>query len=341
MSLFKQPRSPFWYTEIVVNGRRVRRSTRHKSRREAEVFERELREQIKREDEATRGKPTAVLTLDHACGRYWLEHGQHLADAVNVERWIRYIIRYMDASRPLADLSTRHVTAFVTDMRTDGIGEISINRTISTLQGIHNRAAKRWEAPVKVIDWRPHKSRERGRTRWITQDQARKFLEALPPDTAEIVYFILLTGARRAEAFGLLRENIDWQNGTATAIAKGGKQHVFELTAEGLLHLRSIPDRGRYAFDTTGYRKRFDMAKVAAEIEDFTWHDLRHTFATWLGQAGGSLEVIKEQLGHSSIAVTQKYRHVARREVRAAMSKMKPLTDVADNVVPLKKKDEG
>lgn len=59
---------------------------------------------------------------------------------------------------------------------------------------------------------------------------------------------------------------------------------------------------------------------------DLRWHDLRHTLATWLGRSGADLAVIQQQLGHSSIAVTNKYRHVIGSEVRDALDRLPRLT---------------
>lgn len=335
MSLFKRPGSPFYYTEIVVRGRRVVRSTRTGSRRDAEQYERSLRDQLKKEAKAAPATPSR--TIDQACGKYWIEHGRRLRDARNVERWLRYIVRFLDRGLPIKDLSTKHVTGMVTLMREAAIGEIAINRTVTCLQGVHNRAGKKWEDPVKVIDWREHKSKERPRTRWIAQDEASRFLDALPDHIRRVVLFLLLVGLRRTEAFNLTWDAVNFSSGTIVVTVKGGFLREVLLTPEAVLVLHDCPQAGRYVFDTTNWRKHFERARREAGIENFRWHDLRHTFATWLGQSGAPLEVVKEQLGHSSIAVTQKYRHVNQREVREALQNFPTLRPNISSVVPLKK----
>lgn len=334
MSIYKRPDSPHFWTEFVIQGHRIRRSTETGSRREAEQFERRLRQQIR--DELKNPSPRSQLTLDDACGRYWLEVGSRRRDSRDVHRWITYVLRYLSREALLSDLSGSQVAEFVSAMRADGIGEISINRTVTTLQGVHNRAAKVWEEPVKVIGWKPHKTRERSREHWITHDQARALLDAMQPETRALVWFMLLTGIRRKEAFNLTWDRVDDARGVIIIEAKGGIMREVDLSPEAGLILASQNQGGRYVFDSTGWRKRFEKAKTAAGLSTLRWHDLRHTCATWLGQSGAPLDVIRQQLGHSSITVTQKYRHVARAEVRAALQQVPTISPTLANVIPIK-----
>ncbi len=336
MSLFKRDASPYFYCEFEIEGRRVVRSSRKRSRREAEQFEKELREQVRKEIAAAPKQTIEVFTLDQACGRYWTEHGHKLADADNVQRWLRYVVSYMDPSLPLVDLNVAHVTQFVADLEAASIGPIAINRTLSALQGVHSRAAKKWLLPVNLINFAGQKNRETKRTRWITRAEAHALLAGLPNHIFEVVLFMLLTGCRKKEAFNLLCDDVNFDQRTATVIAKGSKLHTLQLNDEAVGLLLGLPDRGARCFDITNFRNHFARARDAAGIKDFTWHDLRHTFATWLGQSGASLEVIKEQLGHSDISVTQRYRHVNRAEVRDAMQKFPTVSPNTDNVVRLK-----
>ena len=278
------------------------------------------------------------MTLDHAAGRYWHEHGHRRRDAKDVKRWLTYILKHLDPNMLLADLSAKDVTALVSSLRSACIGEVSINRTVTTLQGLHNRAGKMWEEPTRVIGWRPFKSRERSREAWITVEQAQALLAALPPPTRAVVWFMLLTGVRKREAFELTWDRVQFERGTITIIAKGGIVRDVDLSPEAQLILAQQPrESNSLVFDTTGWRKRFDAARVAAGVPTLRWHDLRHTCATWLGQSGASLDVIRQQLGHSSITVTQKYRHVARSEVRAALHALPTISPTPTNVVPIKR----
>ncbi len=66
----------------------------------------------------------------------------------------------------------------------------------------------------------------------------------------------------------------------------------------------------------------FESACEIAMIEDFTFHDLRHTCAAWLVSAGASLIEVRDLLGHSTIMMTECYSHLAPDNVRAAVSRL-------------------
>jgi site-specific recombinase XerD len=64
----------------------------------------------------------------------------------------------------------------------------------------------------------------------------------------------------------------------------------------------------------------FDDAVIAAEIKNFRWHDLRHTFASRLRMKGAPLEDIADLLGHKSLTMTRRYAHLGPSKLHAVVS---------------------
>ena len=68
------------------------------------------------------------------------------------------------------------------------------------------------------------------------------------------------------------------------------------------------------------FRSAWETALRTARIENFRFHDLRHTFASWAVQRGASLQEVKDLLGHKSLAMTLRYAHLAPERLRAAVA---------------------
>jgi integrase len=80
-----------------------------------------------------------------------------------------------------------------------------------------------------------------------------------------------------------------------------------------------------YVFGTrnwNAFRTAWETAVRAARLDDFRFHDLRHTFASWLVQRGRSLREVQEALGHATQAMTLRYSHLAPEHLRAAVASL-------------------
>ncbi len=68
------------------------------------------------------------------------------------------------------------------------------------------------------------------------------------------------------------------------------------------------------------YRTSWDTTLAHAGIEDCKFHDLRHTYASWLVQAGRPILEVRDLLGHASLSMTMRYAHLAPERLRAAVA---------------------
>jgi len=91
------------------------------------------------------------------------------------------------------------------------------------------------------------------------------------------------------------------------------------LTTLQALYTEHMPDcpyvfahaTGRQAEPVKDVKNGFHTALEIANIKDVTWHDLRHTFASWLIMKGASLRSVAELLGHRGLRMVMRYAHLS------------------------------
>lgn len=199
----------------------------------------------------------------------------------------------------------------------------TINKELAMLSKAFNLAVKEWEwlkeNPVSKVK----KERENNqRDRWLTGDEEKRLLENSSKKLRDIIIFDLHTGLRQDELLSLQWARVDILRKTIIIQeSKNGKPRTIPLdrVAFDILVEKSKIRNIKYDFvftsrigtkiDRHNLRRIFDLAVEKAGIQDFRFHDLRHTFATRLAQKGGSIQKISKLLGHQSIIMTQRYTH--------------------------------
>ena len=142
------------------------------------------------------------------------------------------------------------------------------------------------------------------------------------------------TGMRKGEQYGLKWSDIDFDQRVITLRdTKNGESRLvymiddvvaaFEQLRE--LNLDRRPGRNDPApvdtvFAIGDNKKWWAQALKDAKIENFRWHDLRHTFCSRLAQHGVGLKVIQEAAGHKTIAMAARYAHMDQTSLRSALA---------------------
>lgn len=137
------------------------------------------------------------------------------------------------------------------------------------------------------------------------------------------------TGLRRGELLALRWTSVDLKGKQITiegSTAKTAQTRHVPLNAEALEVLRKwheqAPASERVIPIDTGFKTAWAHLLERAHIEHFRWHDLRHHFASRLVQAGVPLNTVRELLGHSSMAMTLRYAHLAPDQKAEAVAKL-------------------
>lgn len=221
-------------------------------------------------------------------------------------------------------------------------------RHLAALSHAFTVAEREWgwteDNPVRKVT----KPKEpRGRVRFLSDDERERLLQACresaSPDLYPAVILALSTGARQQEILGLCWPQIDLARKVATLHeTKNGERRVLPLAGNALelLHERSKVRRldtdlvfpGRARRNVPGQppkppapvdlRKPFETALKRAGIEDFRWHDLRHTAASYLAMNGASLAEIAEVLGHKTLQMVKRYAHLSEAHTAGVVERM-------------------
>ena len=136
-----------------------------------------------------------------------------------------------------------------------------------------------------------------------------------------IVVIALESGLRRAEVLGLTWDRVDLSRGVIRLErTKSGKRREVPMRQVVYNTLAGLPGpREGRVFKTRSIRTAFENAAEAAGLDDFHFHDTRHHFASWFMMREGSLQELKEILGHADITMTLRYAHLSPAHLRSAM----------------------
>ena len=182
--------------------------------------------------------------------------------------------------------------------------------------------------------------------RYLTEQQTVKLLEAVRQSESEmlqyIVLFLIYTGARKREVLDARWRDIDWaQRSWRIPKTKSGKirhiplstgamnvlEHVRLKVRHGLLNEQAIFANPKTGEPFVSFFYSWNNARIRAGLPEFRIHDLRHSFASHLVNAGRSLYEVQELLGHADIKTTSRYAHLSRERLVAAVEVV-PLIEI-------------
>ena len=324
MSLVK--RGKIWWIDISgPTGDRIRRTTGTDKKELAQEYHDRLKADLWKQSKL-KEKPSH--TWDEAAAR-WLSARADRSNAKNNVAYIEWLSHHLsghalssidlDTVDRLADLKAK-------EKRTGhnhkgpglSVSPSTVNRYLACLRSIL-RSAWEWgwiESPPPVSLMKtPNK-----RIRFLSPGEIEKLLSELPPHMRSIVSFALATGIRQKNILDLEWNQIDLDRKTLwihADQAKGGKNLRIPLSPPAVNILES--ERGKHVKRVFTYNGRpmetvgqsFDRAVRKAGLENFCFHDLRHTWASLHVQNGTPLAVLQELGGWASLQMVMRYAHLA------------------------------
>jgi integrase len=327
-----------WGFTAQINGKQVRRYKAEWTQDDAEAELAKALLQI----EPVKPKGPGI-TLAQAANRYLATKARKRTLEAD-RRQLDLLKAEFGAETPLADITASRISEYkakrLAAVRKIGGGEsaverrltaAAVNRPLALLRHLLRLAHEEWEAIENVPRIRLEKEPQ-GRLRWLTEEEITRLLDAAAKSrnkelrAAAIV--ALNTGLRLGELLGLTWERVDLSRGVIRLeLTKSGRRREVPLNAESYDALVTLnPKAAGRVFRTKSVRKAYENAVANAKLDDVNFHTLRHTFASWAVMRGVSLKELQELLGHSSLAMTMRYAHLAPERLRSAVTRLEGLT---------------
>jgi integrase len=357
--LYKRAKnSKIWHAEIWIDGRKFPRSTGCTDKREAKTAAGEIEAVLRRELIEAAATHDSLL-LNHVAGRYMQKVGNAHAGADNTRRLIQGLIEHFGADKPLTAIGSTQVLGLLAWRRRHKnqagkpLSPYTVNDSIEQLKKLFTYC-KRFEkiAFANEPDWRDEHlwlSEPQERVRELHEDERARLSAVMRDDYAPLFEYARLTGKRRDEVYTLAWSDVDWHAGLIRRKGKGERDVVVGISdairdllwplyqrrgeAAGVPAARErvftyVAQRARdgrqsgqrYPVTLEGLKTAWRRLCRKAAVRDFRFHDYRHNFATKLLRETGNLKLTARALDHASTRSTERYAHVADRDLGTAVA---------------------
>ncbi len=322
-----------YYTDFKFQGQRIRKVMREaRTADQAKRLEAQIRD---RYFEGSYGNPAASHTLVDFAEKVWLpwckDNRKSPKGYRNDLLYFRSIMSFF-GNRTFAEIPSLLIERFKRQRLTDGLQPASVNRELAALSKIFRFAIQQAIATINPVSQVKKLIENNARTRFLSPAEEARLFDALllNPTLSTIVSLAIHTGMRQGEILKLEWRDVDFsQSRLHIRDTKSGHDRYVPLNASARAALGDLPQtRGiRWVFPGSGssghlveIKKAWHSALAAAAIENFRFHDLRHTAGSRLAATGAHPNTIKVLLGHRRLETTERYMHAMEDQKREAMA---------------------
>jgi integrase len=309
---------------LTYRGKQIRKSTETSNKKLAKrIYDKIL-------GEIAEGKwfeklPGEEKTFKEMIAKYLKEHSAVNKTPKSHDRDIELANHLINSfgDSMLTEITPKNISGYKVNRRDEGASPRTINYELALMSHAFNLAIKEWEwlkdNPVRKV------SREKVnnmRERWLTFEEEERLLDASPKWLQELIIFSLETGLRQGETLNLQWPQVDLFRKTITILEqKNNAKDVLPLNKRALevlkakakiRHLKSnyvFCNKNGNSIRVSNLHRAFYSAAKRSGLSDFRWHDLRHTFATRLVQAGVDLYTVQKLGRWKETKMVQRYAH--------------------------------
>ncbi|NLY54208.1 MAG: tyrosine recombinase XerC [Firmicutes bacterium] len=263
---------------------------------------------------------------------------------------LQFIAFSSDHVQSPTDIGRAELRRYLVYLQKEGYARSSIARKLSALRSFFRFLVRDEVCPSNPLDLLSTPKQGRQLPLFLQVSECLSLLEA-PDDSVlgkrdkALLEMLYATGIRVSELVGLSLHDVDYRQGYARVLGKGGKERIVPVgepacqalecyikDARPLLVNAKKPNEKALFLNKAGgrlsdrsVRRLMDkyVQKVALE-RDVSPHTLRHSFATHMLDNGADLRSVQELLGHASVSTTQLYTHVTRERLKAVYRQAHP-----------------
>jgi len=310
-----------WYIDFNFKGHRIRESI-GPSRKDAEkVIAKKKTDVIENKYLDIREEPELVSFYDFA--KEYLESVKEDKKPSNYQRLLslmRQVNREFE-TKIIQEITAQEIEKYK-GKRKKQVKPATINREVALLKHMFTKALE-WgrlkENPakkVKLLDG------EVERVRYLMPDEIKTLLSKCDDFLRPIVIVAVNTGLRKGELFSLRWRDINFEVGIISILKTNTKNKTrkdIPMNKAVTATLTGMSRRGQHVFckedgailKYSSVRKSFGKAVRKSGIEDFRFHDLRHSFASNLVMAGVDILIVQQLMGHKDLKMTLRYSHLS------------------------------
>ena len=324
MGLYKRPNSSNWQMCFFVNGKKVRMSANTSNKKVAQRIYDSLKGQV------AEGKFKITTSSDMPFSRlvdeFIEKHSKVEKESYKTDILLGRQLKKYFGNRPIGKITaleikewrkwrSEHITR-----KGARITKASLNRELCFLKTMFSHALEwEWlsENPASKIKFLKG---EKSRMRFLCNEEICTLIDFADPFLKPIIITAISTGKRLGEILNLKWQEVDFEHGFIRVVKSKNHESrdipingYLEETLKGLVESMKI---GNYVFcneigdKISRIDHFFAKARKLAGLEDFRFHDLRHTAASLYASRGCDIITLQNLLGHKKITMTQRYAHL-------------------------------
>jgi site-specific recombinase XerD len=331
MTIYRRGKSKTFHMNFTVNGIRVCKSTGKQTKREAKAVEAAERHKLLKESKLSPQEKRAKTLLMDAVDLVYESKWKHGKDSQRSYRRGCNLVSLV-GNVQIGDINEETVLKLIRKLQYRKSSIATINRYLACLKTVLKQMKQQ-------TDFISLKKERQGRIRVMSKDEEKQLLSLLRDtehaerrvyfqDVADLIVVLMDTGMRLSEGLNLSYRDIDFDSNMISIwINKSDRPRSVPMTkrARSILAIRQAANQVKpFALKAHQAETAWQWVRKEMGLEgdkEFVIHSAtRHTCASRLVNAGVDLYVVKDILGHASIATTQIYAHLAPHKLVDAMS---------------------